>query len=124
MQSLVRRQFQQQRRRGQIKAVNPDQQIQRLAQRAEDMMMQFLACGRGSLPGFMPEECGGNAMNEQNEQNADTVPWSQAPPQYGRRLKQRGVFDSRGRTVLPVPRVCARANQRAQIRKRENGGSR
>ena len=47
LQFLVRRQLQQQRRGGNVNAINPDQQIQRFAERAEETMLQAFGVSLG-----------------------------------------------------------------------------
>jgi hypothetical protein len=63
---LIRREFQPHRTGREVNAIDPDQQIKRPAQRAEEMIFQFLCLSPG-LPGFMAYQGGGRPVQQQHE---------------------------------------------------------
>ena len=65
--------LQQQRRGGHVNAVNPDQEVKRLAQRAEEMMLQFLCIRPGLLGIWRRRNAAARACNSKTSRSKQNV---------------------------------------------------
>ncbi len=109
VQPFVRIAFHQQRRGGKINAINPDQDVKRLAERAEDVMLQSscLPAAAAAFFSFVPHIGNGHQIQEQHQQH-EAKHHAQVRP--GDRTKNGVVRAGAEKVLQPM------AQQRGQAR--------